>query len=78
MPGLTEDKPKPGSRVVLTRIPEGLLRGLSEEDQEAIARIVGVPILLNEYANGRAELEFIDADGVIHFIYVSLEFIKAA
>ena len=69
-------KPKPGDTVVLIQIPLGLLDGLPIEDQEAIAEAVGKPIRLNEYdENGRAELEFRDRNGVIHFIYVKPDLI---
>lgn len=69
----------PGDIVVLTEIPAGLLHGLPLEDQEAISKVVGKPILLNEYdADGRAELKFTDSHGVIHFIYVKTSFIRAA
>jgi hypothetical protein len=72
-------KPKPGDTVVLTEIPPGFLDGLPAEDQHAIQDIVGKPILLNEYDdNGRAELEFIDASGVVHFIYVNPSVIRPA
>jgi hypothetical protein len=68
--------PKPGDMVVLSEIPPGLLNDLPVEDQTAIAEAVGKPILLNEYnENGRAELEFRDRDGIIHFIYVKQDFI---
>jgi len=66
-----DEKPTPGDTVVLTRIPEGLLDGLPQEDQEAISEAVGKPLKLNEYDNdGLAELEFTDPQGVIHLIYV--------
>ena len=57
--------------MVLTEIPPGFLDDLPTEDQRAIKEVVGKPILLNEYDDGRAELEFTDASGVIHFIYVN-------
>lgn len=39
-------KPKPGELVVLIEIPRGMLDDLPPEDQEAIADVVGKPILL--------------------------------
>jgi hypothetical protein len=72
-------KPIPGETVTLREIPPGLLTGLPEEDQQAISEIVGKPVRLNEYDNmGRAELQFTDSAGVIHFIYVNPEFIRIA
>jgi hypothetical protein len=63
--------PKRGSTVVLVRVPPGLLDDLPLEDQRAINEVVGKPIRLNDYDDvGRAELEFKDRNGVIHFIYV--------
>ncbi len=74
-----QNKPKPGDPVVLTEVPPGLLDGLPMEDQRAISEVVGKPILLTEYDDeGRAELKFTDRDGVIHFIYVSPNIIRAA
>ncbi|MFZ0862011.1 MAG: hypothetical protein WAN76_17235 [Candidatus Sulfotelmatobacter sp.] len=69
-------KSKPGDTVVLIKIPPGLLEGLPTEDREAIAEAVGKPIRLNEYdEKGRAELEFRDRNGVVHFIFVKQDFI---
>jgi len=60
-------------------MPPGLLDGLPPEDQRAISEVFGKPVLLNEYDDhGRAELEFTDREGVIHFIYVDPSFIRAA
>jgi len=70
-------KPKPGDKVLLTELPPGLLDNLPVEDQRAISEIVGKPILLVDFEDdGRAELEFVDSEGVIHFIYINPEFIK--
>ena len=82
--GVPEGKPRPGETVVLTRIPPGLLNGLPQEDQKAIAAIVGKPVLLVEYdEDGRAELHFDDpfdarVDGYshTHSIWVAAEFIE--
>lgn len=72
-------KPILGDTVVLEDVPQGLLDGLPEEDQQAISEIVGKQVRLNEYVdNGRAELEFTDTEGVIHLIYVSPNIIKIA
>jgi hypothetical protein len=74
-----DKKPNPRDKVVLTEVPPGLLNDLPIEDQQAISEIVGKPILLNDYDDdGRAELEFRDSSGVIHFIYVNPSFIRAA
>jgi hypothetical protein len=70
-------KLKPGAAVVLTEMPPGLLDGLPEDDQAAISEIAGKRICLVGYDDdGRAELEFKDHEGTIHFIYVSPEFIR--
>jgi len=65
--------------VVLTRLPVGLVDGLPEEDRQAIRAIVGKPVLLSEYDDlGRAELEFVDEGGVVHYLYVDVEVIGCA
>jgi hypothetical protein len=70
-------KLKPGAAVVLTGMPPGLLDRLPEDDQAAISEIVGKRIFLVGYDDdGRAELEFKDHEGIIHFIYVPPEFIR--
>jgi hypothetical protein len=75
----TYRKPMPGDPVVLEEVPQGLLDDLPKEDQQAISEIVGKPIRLNKYdEDGRAELEFTDQHGVIHFIYVRTEFLRSA
>jgi hypothetical protein len=72
-------KPVPGDTVVLRELPSGLLDDLPAEDQRAISEIVGKPVRLNGYDDaGRAELEFTDCDGVVHFIYVNPDLICAA
>jgi len=72
-------KPNPDEMVVLIKVPPGMLDDLPPEDQQAIAAVVGKPIRLNEYDDtGRAELEFKDRDGHLHYIWVAPEFIKAA
>ncbi len=72
-------KVKPGVAVVLTKIPPGLVDGLPTEDQRAISEIVGKSVLLVGYdADGRADLEFKDDDGTIHFIWVAPHFITPA
>jgi hypothetical protein len=74
-----DKKPKPGSMAVLTQLPPGMLNDLPIEDQKAISEIVGKPILLCGYDDsGKAELEFKDGQRVIHFIYVTSEFIRKA
>jgi hypothetical protein len=63
--------PAPGQSVVLKELPQGLLDSLPIEDQNAISEVVGKPVRLNDYdSDGRAELEFVDRQRVLHFIYV--------
>jgi hypothetical protein len=70
--------PKPGERVVLEKLPPGLLDGLPEEDQRAISAIVGVPIRFSGFEDdGRLKLEFVEDCGTIHSIYVDRQFVKA-
>jgi hypothetical protein len=73
-----EERPRPGDKVVLTELPPGLLDDLPIEDQVAISDVIGKPIRLNEYdEDGRAELEFKDRNGEIHFIYVDPDFLRS-
>jgi hypothetical protein len=73
-----KDRPTTGEMVLLKGVPPGLPAGLPEGDQIAIAEAVGKAVLLVAYdEDGRAELEFVDKDEVIHFIYVDPAFIEA-
>jgi len=72
-----KERPQPGTKVVLMSLPPGFLNDLPRHDKHAISGIVGKPILLVEYDDdGRAELEFTDESGVVHYIYVKPEFIR--
>ena len=72
------NRPKPGTRILITEAPPDLLFGLSEYVQQAILDIIGKPVRLVAYdADGRAELEFLDRDHYLHFIYVDPIYIKA-
>jgi len=72
------DRPEPGEEVLLVSLPTGLLSDLPTEDQAAIAALVGKPVRLMSYdADGKAELQFTDAHGIVHFIYVEPTSIKA-
>jgi len=71
-------EPKPEELVVLTEVPPGMLDDLPSEDKQAIVEIVGKPIALKGYDDeGRAELEFIDREGISHVILVAPRFIRA-
>lgn len=75
----SRNHPKPGARVVLAKAPPDLLSGLAGPEQDAIAEMLGKPVLLVDYdADGRAELEFRDRNKSMHFIYVDPIHIKAA
>lgn len=70
-------KPVPGDRVVLSTLPPGLLDDLPQSDCNAILAIVGKPVVLSDFDDiGRAELEFTDDDGIIHYIYVDLRYVQ--
>jgi hypothetical protein len=69
---------QPGDRVILLTAPDVLLRGLPKEDQQAIRAIVGRPVTLAGFNYGQAELEFKDAAGDDHTIWVEPALIKAA
>lgn len=69
---------RPGDRVILTVAPASLLRGLPKEDQKAIRSMVGQPVTLAGFSYGQAELEFTDAQGDDHTIWVETALIRAA
>jgi len=71
-------KPKPGEMVILTGLPAGFLDDLPTEDQLAISKVVGKRVRLEGYdADGRAELMFRDAEGILHTIWVRQSFVKS-
>ncbi len=68
---------KPRRKAILTELPQGFLDDLPEEDQKAILDIVGKPIRFVGFDDfGQAELEFREANGTLHFIYVAPKFIR--
>jgi hypothetical protein len=68
---------KPGEMVILTALPPGFLDDLPEEDQQAIAAVVGTPIRLRGWDDiGRAELEFQEQNGTFHTLFVARTFIS--
>ena len=69
---------EPGHTVVLESAPPGLLRGLPEEDQTAIRSIIGRPVTLAGYSFGQAEIEFTDAAGDGHTIWVEPSLLRDA
>ncbi len=69
---------QPGDRVILTAAPAALLRGLPKVDRAAIRSIVGQPVILAGFSCGQAELEFTDAQGDDHTIWVEPALIRAA
>jgi TPR repeat protein len=65
-----------GMKVFLRGLPYGWLDDLPSKDQKAISAIIGKPILFHGVdKDGRAELEFVDAEGDIHFIYVDRKYV---
>jgi hypothetical protein len=69
---------QPGDRVILTKAPASLLRGLPKDDQRAIRSIVGRSVVFAGFSYGQAELEFKDAQGDDHTVWVEPSLIKAA
>lgn len=60
-----------GDTVVLLRAPEPLLAGLPDKDQSAIKACVGETLTVISFDEfGNAEIEFVDADGGMHTIWV--------
>lgn len=72
-------RPKPGEKVILTCARPELFADLPVDNQKAICDIAGKPVLLKSYdSQGRAELQFTDSLGGIHFLHVEPTEIKAA
>ena len=67
---------RPGDLVVLLSVPSTLLRGLPQEDQDAISAAVGKQVTFAGMSYGQAELEFKDSAGDDHTIWVDKYFIK--
>jgi hypothetical protein len=58
-------------------IPPGLLDGPSFEDQKAIVEGVRKPVLLGDHSDEEtAELQFTNASGVIHFLYLKWSLVQ--
>jgi hypothetical protein len=74
-----DTKPKTGDSVIVNGLPPKFLDDLPNSDQAAIANVVGTAVLLLAYdEDGRAELEFTDAAGTIHSIFVDPKYIDRA
>lgn len=68
----------PGDLVILESAPPSLLSGLPAEDQVAIRGVVGKPVLFAGMSFGQAELEFKDARGDFHTIWVESNLLAPA
>lgn len=67
-----------GCTVTVLSLPAGFLDGLEPVDQAAVQAIVGHLVMFNEYdQRGYAELQFTDANGVIHFIWLPPAYLAA-
>jgi len=76
---MRREKQNLGEMVVLKKLPLGFLDDLPKEDQVAISAVVGKAMVLKGFdKDGRAELEFAEENGTIHFIYVNPEFVSRA
>jgi hypothetical protein len=74
----TQSRPRVGDHVVLKGVPPGFLTDLPRSDKTAIAKKIGRRVRLVGYErDGRAELEFRDSRGVLHYIYPNPRFISA-
>jgi hypothetical protein len=73
------NRPEPGTTVVFKSVPPGLLDGLPQSAKRAFAAIVGQPVRLVDYDDvERAELEFTDDEGDLHYVYVKPEYLRPA
>ncbi len=66
----------PGDLVVILSVPQTLLSGLPKEDQKAICSVIGKPVTFAGMSYGQAEVEFRDADGDDHTIWIDADQIK--
>ena len=78
MGGVAMPDLEPGTLVILTSAPSSLLQGLPKEDQDAIRLMIGRPVTLAGFSYGQAELEFTDAQGDDHSIWVEKNLIRPA
>jgi hypothetical protein len=69
---------KPGSRVILTDAPPALLEGLPEEDRSAVRAVIGRHVRFVGFSYGQAEVEFTDAQGDEHTIWVDADLLQPA
>jgi hypothetical protein len=61
--------------VLLKALPPGFVDDLPDDDQRALLAAVGKLVALNGYdEDGRAELEFVDHEGVDHTIWLDPQF----
>jgi hypothetical protein len=67
---------QPGDLVVLISVPPAFFSDLPEEDQMAIRSVIGKTVKFSGIAYGQAELEFRDAHGDEHTIWVDTDRIK--
>jgi hypothetical protein len=72
----TKGRPQAGEQVILKGVPPGFVDDLPTSDQRAIKEAIGTLVLLLNYDDdGRAEVEFTDAEGIIHSIFVDPNYI---
>lgn len=69
---------KVGEEVVVERLPERFLDDLPKFDQKAILSIIDKPLCVVGVDDDRVELEFKDARGNTHWIYLDSRYVKAA
>ncbi len=67
---------KTAKTAALKSIPAELLEGLTTKDQEAIQAIVGQSVKLVGVGHGKAQLEFVDAEGDNHSIWVEPSYLR--
>jgi hypothetical protein len=69
-------RPQVGEKVVLKGVPVGFVDDLPRSDQLAIKAAIGTMVLLLDYDDdGRAEVEFTEADGTIHSLFLDPKYI---
>lgn len=67
-----------GDYVSVEAFPEQCLCNMPADDQQAIRRMAGRPLLLERIEKRQGELRFTTDDGVVHWVWLELELMQQA
>ena len=65
-----------GDDVSVEVFPEHSLCNMPADDQQAIRRMAGRPLLLERIEKRQGELRFTTDDGVVHWVWMELELLQ--